>query len=178
MYILASKSPRRQELLKLLINDFKIEVSHIDESQIKAKPYELSAILSKLKAEDIFKFHQQDIIIAADTVVVHNGNILGKPKNSKEAFKMLKELSNDMHEVVTGFTVLSKDKCITKSVITKVYFNNLTDDLINRYIQTGSPFDKAGAYGIQDKEYPLIRKITGSFYNVMGLPIEELKMWL
>ncbi|MCH5172432.1 MAG: septum formation protein Maf [Erysipelotrichales bacterium] len=178
MYILASKSPRRQELLKMLISDFAIEVSNIDESLINDEPYNLSATLSKVKAEEIFKKHPSDIIIAADTIVIHKNKVLGKPKNNLDAFTMLKELSDDVHDVITGFTILSKDKCITKSVITKVYFNDLSDDLINKYIQTGSPLDKAGAYGIQDKEFPLIKKIEGSYYNVMGLPVEELKKCL
>ena len=178
MYILASKSPRRQELLKLLISDFLIEVSNVDESLIKDDPYKLSATLSKIKAQEIFKRHPDDVVIAADTVVIHNNKVLGKPKNNIEAFKMLKELSDDTHDVITGFTILSKNKCITKSVLTKVYFNDLSDDLINSYIQTGSPLDKAGAYGIQDKEFTLIKKIKGSYYNVMGLPIEEMKKCL
>lgn len=178
MYILASKSPRRQELLKLLINDFIIEVSNVDESLIKDEPYNLSATLSKAKAEEIFKRHPEDIVIAADTIVIHKNKILGKPKDSDEAFKMLKELSGDEHDVITGFTILSKDKCITKSVLTKVHFNTLSDELIKAYVQTGSPLDKAGAYGIQDKEFPLIKKIEGSYYNVMGLPVEELKKCL
>ena len=178
MYILASKSPRRQELLKLLISDFSIEVSNVNESLIKDEPYKLSATLSKAKAKEIFNRHPNDIIIAADTIVIHKNKILGKPKDNNEAFAMLKELSGDSHDVVTGFTILSKDKCITKSVTTKVYFNELSDELINKYIQTGSPLDKAGAYGIQDKEFPLINKIEGSYYNVMGLPVEELKMCL
>ena len=178
MYILASKSPRRQELLKLLIKDFVIEVPNINEGLIEDKPYNLSATLSKIKAEEIFKRHPKDIVIAADTVVIHKNKVLGKPKNNLEAFNMLKELSGDVHDVITGFTILSKEKCTTKSVMTKVYFNNLSDELINKYIQTGSPLDKAGAYGIQDKEFELIRKIEGSYYNVMGLPIEEMKKCL
>lgn len=177
-YILASKSPRRNELLKMLIPDFIVEVSNVDESKIKEIPYKLSEKLSYLKAEAIFKKHPDATVIAADTIVILNNEILGKPKDEQDAFRMLKELSNNAHDVVTGFTIMSKDKCITKSVLTKVYFNELTDELINAYIATKSPLDKAGAYGIQDKNFPLIKKIDGSYYNVMGLPIEEMKNYL
>ena len=177
-YILASKSPRRNELLKMLIPNFIVEVSNVDESKIKETPYKLSEKLSYLKAKAIFKKHPDATVIAADTIVILNNEILGKPKDEQDAFRMLKELSNNVHDVVTGFTIMSQDKCITKSVLTKVYFNELTDELINAYIATKSPLDKAGAYGIQDKKFPLIKNIDGSYYNVMGLPIEEMKNYL
>lgn len=178
MYILASKSPRRQELLKMLIDEFLVEVSNVDEDKIQDEPYHLSETLSLAKAQAIFKSHPEDIIIAADTIVIHQGEILGKPKDNNEAYLILKKLSNDVHDVVTGFTILSKDKCISKSSLTRVYFNDLSDELILAYIKTGSPLDKAGAYGIQDQDFPLIKKIEGSYYNVMGLPIEDLKKYL
>ena len=91
---------------------------------------------------------------------------------------MLHLLSNKTHDVVTGFTIISKEKNISKSVLTKVTFNELSDELINAYVKSGSPKDKAGAYGIQDKEFPLIKNIEGSYYNVVGLPLEELKKYL
>lgn len=178
MYILASKSPRRQELLKLLINEFKVVVSNVDESKIHANAYDLPLELSKTKAQTVFKDNQNDIIIAADTVVILDNIVLGKPSNEEDAKRMLKLLSNRTHDVVTGFTIISKNKVISKSVLTHVTFNYLSDNLIDDYVKTGSPLDKAGAYGIQDKEFSLVKEISGSYYNVMGLPIEELKKYL
>ncbi len=178
MYILASKSPRRQELLKLLINEFKVVVSNVDESKIHANAYDLPLELSKEKAQTVFKDNQNDIIIAADTVVILDNIVLGKPSNEEDAKRMLKLLSNRTHDVVTGFTIISKNKVISKSVLTHVTFNYLSDNLIDDYVKTGSPLDKAGAYGIQDKEFSLVKEISGSYYNVMGLPIEELKKYL
>ena len=178
MYILASKSPRRQELLKLLINEFKVVVSNVDESKIHANAYDLPLELSEAKAQTVFKDNQNDIIIAADTVVILDNIVLGKPSNEEDAKRMLKLLSNRTHDVVTGFTIISKNKVISKSVLTHVTFNYLSDNLIDDYVKTGSPLDKAGAYGIQDKEFSLVKEISGSYYNVMGLPIEELKKYL
>lgn len=178
MYILASKSPRRQELLKHIISDFKIIVSNVDENKIKAFPYDLPLELSKAKAKAVFINYPNDVVIAADTVVIVNNEVLGKPINDEDAKRMLHLLSNKTHDVVTGFTIISKEKTISKSVLTKVTFNELSDELINAYVKSGSPKDKAGAYGIQDKEFPLIKNIEGSYYNVVGLPLEELKKYL
>ena len=178
MYILASKSPRRQELLKHIISDFKIIVSNVDENKIKASPYDLSLELSKAKAKAVFINYPNDVVIAADTVVIVNNEVLGKPINDEDAKRMLHLLSNKTHDVVTGFTIISKEKTISKSVLTKVTFNELSDELINAYVKSGSPKDKAGAYGIQDKEFPLIKNIEGSYYNIVGLPLEELKKYL
>ena len=178
MYILASKSPRRQELLKNIINDFKIVVSNVEESKIKASLYDLPLELSKAKAKAVFSKYPNDVVIAADTIVIINNEVLGKPTNDEDAKKMLHLLSNKTHDVVTGFTIISKEKNISKSVLTKVTFNELSDELINAYVKSGSPKDKAGAYGIQDKEFPLIKNIEGSYYNVVGLPLEELKKYL
>lgn len=178
MYILASKSPRRHELLKQVIPEFQIICSNVDESKIQAEPHELPKVLSKLKAEAIFKDHPNDIIIAADTIVLFNEKIYGKPQDENDAFRMLKDLSNETHEVITGFTILSKDTFIVDSVTTKVTFNYLSDQLILNYIKECQPLDKAGAYGIQDKVFNLVKQIDGSYSNVMGLPIEKLKMIL
>lgn len=178
MYILASKSPRRQELLKKIITNFEIVISNIDEHAIKDDPYNLPLTLSLVKAQDVFKSYPNDTIIASDTLVIFNNIVFGKPQDEKDAFNMLKTLSNKTHDVVTGFTILSKDRCISKKVITKVTFNNLSDETINAYIATKSPFDKAGGYGIQDTAFNLVKSIEGSYDNVMGLPTEELKKYL
>ena len=123
----------------------------------------------------IHAFHPNDKVLACDTIVILDGKVLGKPHSKEEAFKMLKDLSNKAHVVVSGWTLMSKEKTITRTVRTEVYFNNLTDELINKYIETGSPMDKAGAYGIQDKDFNLVNHIEGSFDNVIGLPVEDIK---
>ena len=174
MYILASQSPRRKELLSQIISEFEIIPSNINENIKVNTPEELPLMLSKLKAEEIFKTHQDDTIIAADTIVVLDKKILGKPKNGKEAYKMLTSLSKKKHEVITRYTILSKEKCISRAIKTEVYFNKLNEQTIKEYIKTGSPFDKAGGYGIQDKEFNLVKKIKGSLSNVIGLPLESL----
>lgn len=175
MLILASKSPRRRELIKKIETEFEVIPSDFDESQIQADAYELPGVLSKCKAESIFKYHPDDKILACDTIVILDGEVLGKPHTKENAFKMLKKLSGKKHTVVSGWTLLNKEKCITRCVRTEVYFNELSDELIEKYIATGSPMDKAGAYGIQDKEFNLISHIEGSLDNVIGLPTEDIK---
>ena len=127
---------------------------------------------------DIAKKYPNDIIIAADTLVYLDDEILGKPHNENEAIKMLKKLSNRKHEVKTLYTIycLNKKIEITKEVVSEVYFNDLSDELISSYVKSKSPLDKAGAYGVQDNErFPIINKTVGSFSNIVGLPIEELE---
>ena len=175
MLILASKSPRRRELIKKIEPNFEVIPSDFDESQIKADPYELPGILSKYKAENIFKDHPNDKILACDTVVILDGEVLGKPHTKEIAFEMLRKLSGKKHSVVSGWTLMNKEKTITRCVKTEVYFNTLSDELINKYIETGSPMDKAGAYGIQDEKFNLVSHIEGSMDNVIGLPTEDLK---
>ena len=171
MVILASKSPRRKELLKTLIDEFTIIPPQIDEYLY---PFEE---LSLAKAKQIAIDHKDDLIISADTIVMKSGKVFGKPQNKDEAYSMLKELSSSMHEVKTIYTILSlkENVEITRIVTSIVYFNNLSDQLIEAYIKTSSPFDKAGGYGIQDKDFPLVNRIEGSYSNVVGLPIDELK---
>ena len=172
MFILASKSPRRKELLKQIILEFKIIPSNVDEFK-----YSLDQ-LSLVKALEIAKDHPEDTIISADTIVILNNKVFGKPQSKEDAYNMLKELSNKPHEVKTIYTVFSEKLNIshTRVITSKVYFNNLDDELINRYIDSGSPLDKAGAYGVQDNnEYPIISHIEGSYTNIVGLPVDELK---
>lgn len=175
MLILASQSPRRRELIKKITKDFIVIPSNVDESTIKADPDELPGELSKLKAYDVFKDHPNDKILACDTIVVLDNKVMGKPHTKEKAFEMLKNLSGKKHVVISGYTLLSKEKVITRCVKTYVYFNKLSDELINKYIETGSPMDKAGAYGIQDKEFNLVDHIKGSMDNVIGLPVEDIK---
>ena len=125
MFILASASPRRKQLLATLINDFEIIVADIDENIEVSNVYDLPLELSKLKAYEVFKSHQDDIVLASDTIVLFNNEVLGKPKNKDDAKIMLQKLSNNKHLVITGYTILSKEKQISRSVITEVYFNEM-----------------------------------------------------
>lgn len=172
MFILASKSPRRKELLKQIISEFTIIPSNVDEFK-----YSLDK-LSLVKALEIAKDYPNDIIISADTIVILNDKVFGKPQSKEEAFKMLSELSNKMHEVKTIYTIFCEklDISHTSVITSKVYFNALSNDLIESYIASGSPLDKAGAYGVQDNDkYHIIDHIEGSYTNIVGLPVDELK---
>lgn len=173
MFILASSSPRRKELLAKLVPAFEIIVPNIDESILDLPPKDLALEESKAKAYAISCSHQDDEILACDTVVIFNNKALGKPHNEENAFKMLKMLSGKKHIVTSGYTYIGKGKEINRTVSTEVYFNSLTDEQIKEYIKNFHPFDKAGSYGIQD-DYPLIKEIKGSYFNVMGLPIEDI----
>lgn len=175
MIILASESPRRKELIKKITTDFTVIPAHIDESILHIPAADLPGELSKLKAYNVFQKYPNDKVLACDTIVIIDGEVLGKPHTKENAYKMLKKLSGRKHVVISGYTLISKEKEITRTVRTYVYFNELSDELINRYIETGSPMDKAGAYGIQDTEFNLVNHIEGSFDNVIGLPVEDLK---
>ncbi|SES75032.1 septum formation protein [Natronincola peptidivorans] len=175
--ILASGSPRRKEILTSLGIKFDIITSNTKEKfEEDESPYKVACDLALEKAKDVSqKINENAIIIAADTLVFQD-NILGKPQNNSDAFKMLKSLSGNQHEVVTGvtlFDVLSK-KEITDFEVTKVFFRELDDDEIEKYIATGEPMDKAGGYGIQGKASLFIEKIDGDYFNVVGLPIYKL----
>lgn len=173
MIILASQSPRRQELLKLITNDFEIKVSNVDETLPSGiSPKNAVLYLSKIKAEP-FK-NDSDIIIGADTVVALDGKILGKPKNEENAREMLRFLSGKAHSVFTGVTVIKGDTTKSFAVETKVKFFDLTDKEIDEYIKTGESADKAGAYGIQGYGSLLVEKIDGDYFNVVGLPVSRL----
>lgn len=173
MIILASQSPRRQELLKLITSDFEIKVSNVDETlPDKITPKEAVMYLSKIKAEPFAD--GDDIVIGADTVVALDGKILGKPKNEENAKEMLRFLSGRTHSVFTGVTLASGKKTKTFAVETKVKFFELTNEEIDAYIKTKEPFDKAGAYGIQGYGSLLVEKIDGDYFNVVGLPVSTL----
>lgn len=173
MIILASQSPRRQELLKLITSDFEIKVSNVDETlPDKIMPKEAVMYLSKIKAEPFAD--GDNIVIGADTVVALDGKILGKPKNEENAREMLKFLSGRTHSVFTGVTLANNKKTATFAVETKVKFFELTNEEIDAYIKTKEPFDKAGAYGIQGYGSLLVEKIDGDYFNVVGLPVSTL----
>lgn len=177
MIILASQSPRRKELLSFITSDFKIKVSDVDETLPKnISPKEAVCYLSKIKAEP-FK-NNKDIVIGADTVVAINNQILGKPKDKQDAKNMLKLLSGKEHSVFTGVTIIQGEKAETFAVETKVKFFNLSDDDIQKYINTNECMDKAGSYGIQGYGSLLVEKINGDYFNVVGLPVSELNIRL
>lgn len=180
--ILASGSPRRAELLKQIGLEFTVKPGDADESYPKgASPQSIVTELSSRKAYAVFDHvlpYNDTAIIAADTIVVHKGNILGKPKDRADAFNMLTSLSDDVHQVYTGVTIVYYvNKKITFETFyecTNVYFNKLTENEINKYIDTWEPMDKAGAYGIQGKGAVLVKKIEGDFYSVVGLPVAKV----
>ena len=178
MVILASQSPRRKELMEKLNLSFTVRVADIDETaDPNLSPREDVARLSRLKAEAI-PHETEDMVLAADTIVVHGDRILGKPKNREDAKAMLQLLSGDRHQVMTGLTVLQGDKRITHTEITDVYFRPLTEGEIDSYVASGDCDDKAGAYGIQSGAAPFVEKIHGDYYNVMGLPVCRLSLIL
>ena len=176
-YILASKSPRRQQLLQSLGIPFTVKTHEVEENFPDGlTKQEIPVFLAKLKAEP-FKpeLNENDLLITADTIVWLNGKVLGKPADRKEAKLMLNELSGKVHEVISGVCLTSANKQVSFYSISSVYFKNLTEKEIEYYISRGNPFDKAGSYGIQDWIGIIgITRIEGSFYNVMGLPIQKL----
>ncbi len=176
--LLASKSPRRRELLEQLrINFTIISLSGIEETYPADLPVtEVPLYLARLKADAYRKLiHGNEMIITADTVVIDNGKVLGKPKDHKEAARMLRELSGHSHEVATGVTVSTIDRSEAFVTRTEVKFAELTDQEIEYYIESFNPYDKAGAYGIQEWiGCVAVEYIKGSFYNVMGLPVQRL----
>lgn len=176
MIILASQSPRRKELLSLITDDFIICPADVDETVPDNIHVEkVAEYLSKIKALALKSTARNgDIIIGADTIVVYNNEIFGKPKDETDAFNMLKTLSGNTHQVITGVTLIKNQNVKSFSVITEVKFNILTDDEINKYIATKEPIDKAGAYGIQGKASLFIEKINGDYFNVVGLPVSKL----
>ena len=169
--ILGSKSPRRIELLKLMGLDFEVRKLNIDETFPKSlSPIQTALFLSKKKANS-YKIDKHEILICADTIVYLKNNVLGKPKTKNEALKMLQKISNKRHFVVTGVTIKTHKKEVSFYERSIVNFNKLSDSEIKFYIKNHNPFDKAGGYGIQDWIGLIgISKISGSFYNVMGLP--------
>lgn len=179
--ILASASPRRRELLGNMGLDFKVVVSDADESSVDASvpPHiyvqELALLKATATAEQVIK-NKNAIIISADTVVVNDGKILGKPKSETEAFNMLKSLSGKGHKVYTGFCVLRVKDAYTvcRHAETEVVFKTLTDEKIKRYVESKEPMDKAGAYGIQGLGAMLVDYIHGDYFNVVGLPVSAL----
>lgn len=176
--ILASNSPRRKELLGGLGIPFEVRtLSGIDESYPDTlKGEEIPMYISGIKAEAYQRTMADDeMIITADTIVYDNGQVLGKPKDREEAIQMLRQLSGHAHEVITGVSIVTKQKTSQFASTSKVYFAELTDEEITYYVDNYRPFDKAGAYGIQEWiGFVAVTRIEGSYFNVMGLPIQRL----
>ena len=169
--ILASASPRRQELLKLFHLPFVVRVADIDETMDLSRPaYDEVARVSKLKALAVER-GEDDIVIAADTIVVCEGRVLGKPRDEADAIATLNLLSGRDHQVMTGCTVLCGDKCESFTEVTDLHFRELSDWEISRYVASGEPMDKAGSYGIQGGAALFCTHMVGDYYNVMGLPV-------
>ncbi len=172
--ILASQSPRRRELLGLFRRPFIIRVADIDEAMDPSlPPYDEVARVSRAKAEAVSR-QADDIVVAADTIVVCEGRTLGKPHSEAEAAQMLRLLSGRDHQVMTGMTVLRGENAVTCTEVTDIHFRDLTDKEIESYIATGEPMDKAGAYGIQGGAALFAQRMHGDYYNVMGLPVCRL----
>ena len=175
-FILASQSPRRQELIGNILSEFTVIVSDVEEALPDGiAPEDVPEYLAGIKAQAVAAEHPDDVVIGADTVVILDGEVLGKPRDKDDAVRMLRALSGRTHTVITGCAMIRNGKTTTFSDVTRVEFYPLSDREILEYIATGEPFDKAGAYGIQGRGSVLCRRIEGDFFNVMGLPVARLK---
>ena len=174
MLILASQSPRRRELLEKFHIPFLVRVADIDEAMDPALPPE--GEVARVSREKALAVPRQagDVVIAADTIVVLEGRVLGKPHSPEEAAQMLTDLSGRDHQVMTGVTVLCGEKCLSHTEVTDIHFRTLSKNEIARYVASGEPMDKAGAYGIQGGATLFAEKMHGDYYNVMGLPVCRL----
>ncbi len=169
--ILASASPRRQELLKLFGVPFVVRVADIDETMDLSRPaFDEVARVSRLKALAVERA-PEDVVIAADTIVVCEGKVLGKPKDEADAVATLQLLSGRDHQVMTGCTVLRGERCESFTEVTDLHFRELSHREIARYVASGEPMDKAGSYGIQGGAALFCTHMVGDYYNVMGLPV-------
>lgn len=175
--ILASGSPRRKELLEQIGVEFEIRVSEKEEEILSSNPKEVVKALSIMKAQDVAEgIAGPAIILGADTVVAHEGRILGKPKDKEDAVRMVSSLAGDMHYVYTGVCILIKEadggvKTISFAEETKVLVYGMTEQEILDYVDSGEPMDKAGAYAIQGRFAPYIKEISGDYYNIVGFPV-------
>ncbi len=175
--VLASASPRRKEILGKTGLKFTVDVSDYEEDMaLELKPHQLARFLSSEKAKTVAVKYENALVIAADTFILFQGGLLGKPHTEKEAKRMLTLLNGRSHSVITGFTVIDTNskKKLSRSVETKVYFKKMTLKEIEMYVRTGEPLDKAGAYAIQGLGSVIVRKIEGDYFNVMGLPLSSL----
>ena len=179
MIILASRSPRRKEILKEILGDIPFETvpSSFDERKIQEASLRKLCLEEAIgKAKAVAKDHKDDIIIASDTMVLFQNKQLGKPKDEKDAFRMLLMLQDNTHEVITAYTIYQGEKELKSRIVSaRLHIEKMADLEIREYIETGSPMDKAGAYGIQDKDFITSTLLEGDEYTVMGLPLYELE---
>ena len=177
--VLASGSPRRRELLTQAGIEYTVDPADIDEVTSETLPAKVVEDLSRQKALAVAKKHKGEIVLAADTVVAFDDKILGKPKDEEDAFKMLDALSGMTHQVFTGVTLIEADGSVhTFAECTDVTMYENSKELIEAYIATGEPMDKAGAYGIQGKGAVLVKEIKGDYNNVVGLPLARVYRYL
>ncbi len=180
-WVLASQSPRRQSLLRVFGRPFVVHPAHVEEHlpAYTARPAALGKRLAYAKAQAVAPCYDDALIIAADTLVIVDGRVLGKPADESEAFEMLRLLAGRTHTVITALCLLARQggattHCVFDAPRTRVAFRPLSDECIRWYIGTGEPFDKAGAYGIQEYGALLIDKVQGCYFNVVGLPLATL----
>lgn len=179
--ILASASPRRRELLAGLGLPFEAISTEIDEERVQEPtPDRLVRRLAREKADSVARQHPEAIVIGADTVVVHAGDVLGKPRDTSDAAAMLRRLSGETHHVYTGVAVVRRadGRALVEHEVTAVTFGELAPRAIERYVASGEPMDKAGAYGIQGVGATLVRRVEGCYFNVVGLPLYRLARML
>ncbi len=177
--ILASASPRRKELLGYITNEYTVIPSSVEEIVPKGMPtLKQPEYLSKIKALDIAKQYPNDIVIGADTSVILGKEILGKPKDRADAERMLLNLSGKVHKVVTGCTVVKNGVAKSFSVVSRVKFQKLTKVEIDTYLDTDEPYDKAGSYAVQGRAGAFVEWIKGDYFNIVGLPIAQLKKYI
>lgn len=173
--ILASKSPRRKEILQQMGFNLEIKVKEIEEVSDKVELIDQIIDISKMKVEEVARENENSFVVGADTLVEIDGKALGKPKDKKEAKEMLKMLSGKNHRVITALTLVNVEKniCISDYVKSEVYFKEISEEEIDWYISTGEPMDKAGSYGIQGLGAMFVEKIEGDFFSIMGFPINK-----
>lgn len=175
MLILASKSPRRRDLLGLYTDKFKIEVSDVKEPEFSGGDVgEYVKSLATLKASAVAENHPQDVVIGADTVVAVGGRVLGKPESEDHAREMLRSMSGSFQQVYTGICIIRGNERICDAVETRLIFRELSDCDIEEYVATGECMDKAGAYGIQGGAKEFVAALAGDYFNVIGLPMKRL----
>ena len=176
-YILASASPRRKELFSLIVPDFEVIPSDSGEkSNMSLFPEQVACSVAEGKCDEVFARHPDSVVVACDTIVVFEGEILGKPKDRADAERTLRRLSGKTHSVISGVCVRKGQRKLIEYDRTEVRFNELDDDFIKMYVDGGSPLDKAGSYGIQDGG--LVKDYVGSYTNVVGLPVSLVKKML
>ena len=179
--ILASNSPRRKDLLKKLGYEFDVVVSEYQEQSFSSDPRLTATTFAWGKAKAVFenlKDKDSVVVLGADTIVYCENEIIGKPKDEKDAFNMIKKLSGKTHKVITGFCLINTDKIITDYVTSNVKFYTLSDDEIASYVKSGLYKGKAGGYGIQDEDCKLVESYSGSLNNIIGLPTEKVQEYL